>query len=232
MSLVVDLAKQSYDFGLYLTCLSLWNATFELPFGLARAGAAATRTIVDAGDSKGTRKYILTNVCMAFVLENCRRLCRRHFGVIRKCLTIIKAWRVHTAGAAKATAAMVKLGLLNLVRDIVVVLSQHDRSDVVSQVTPKLVFTLHGLPMLTMAVLSALISSTIVCLTVCAQHDMHVLQITIGLLGEGEFNVVSKINNALITAGYTKEATAVGGMCSALTAQALDPLLSLATCPS
>ena len=55
MSLVVDLAKQSYDFGLYLTCLSLWNATFELPFGLARAGAAATRTIVDAGDSKGTR---------------------------------------------------------------------------------------------------------------------------------------------------------------------------------
>lgn len=54
LSLVVDLAKQSYNFGLYLTCLSLWNATFELPFGLARAGAAATRTIVDAGDSKGT----------------------------------------------------------------------------------------------------------------------------------------------------------------------------------
>lgn len=38
------------------------------------------------------------------------------------------------------------------------------------------------------------------------------MQITVGLLGEGEFNVVSKINNALITAGYTKEAAAVGGV--------------------
>ena len=54
VSLVVDLAKQSYDFGLYLTFLATWNATLELPWGLARAGAAATRTIVDAGDAKGT----------------------------------------------------------------------------------------------------------------------------------------------------------------------------------
>ena len=37
------------------------------------------------------------------------------------------------------------------------------------------------------------------------------VQISVGLLGEGEFSVVTKINNALITAGYTKEATAVGG---------------------
>ena len=41
------------------------------------------------------------------------------------------------AGAAKATALLVKLGFLNLVRDIVVKLSQHDRADVVSQVTSK-----------------------------------------------------------------------------------------------
>ena len=54
MSLVVDLAKQSYDFGLYLSFLALWHATLELPLGLARAGAAATRTLVDAGDAKGT----------------------------------------------------------------------------------------------------------------------------------------------------------------------------------
>ena len=38
------------------------------------------------------------------------------------------------AGAAKATALMVKLGLLGLVRDIVAKLSQQGRADVVSQV--------------------------------------------------------------------------------------------------
>lgn len=38
------------------------------------------------------------------------------------------------ADTAKATALMVKLGLLNLVRDIVAKLSQQGRADVVSQV--------------------------------------------------------------------------------------------------
>ena len=38
------------------------------------------------------------------------------------------------AGTAKATALMVKLGLLGLVRDIVAKLSQQGRADVVSQV--------------------------------------------------------------------------------------------------
>ena len=38
------------------------------------------------------------------------------------------------------------------------------------------------------------------------------LQTTVGLLGEGEFKVVSDINNALIEGGYIKEATAVGGV--------------------
>ena len=50
--------------------------------------------------------------------------------------------RLHIAGTAKATALMVKLGLLNLVRDIVANLSQQDRSDVVSQVI--LLLPLHG----------------------------------------------------------------------------------------
>ena len=69
-SLVVDLAKQSYDFGLYLTFLATWHAALELPWGLARAGAAATRTIVDAGDAKGTTHTftgILTSIIMTFV---------------------------------------------------------------------------------------------------------------------------------------------------------------------
>lgn len=39
------------------------------------------------------------------------------------------------AGSARATALMVKLGLTNLVRDIVVKLSHMDRSDVVAQVS-------------------------------------------------------------------------------------------------
>ena len=47
------------------------------------------------------------------------------------------------------------------------------------------------------------------------------MQITVGLLGEGEFSVVSKINNALIAAGYTQEAAAVGGVLHIL-AQAMS----------
>ncbi len=38
------------------------------------------------------------------------------------------------------------------------------------------------------------------------------VQVTVGLLEEGEVGVVSQINNALIKGGYTKEAAAVGGM--------------------
>ena len=41
----------------------------------------------------------------------------------------------HNTGTARATALMVKLGLLNLVRDIVANLSKQDRADVVSQVS-------------------------------------------------------------------------------------------------
>ena len=37
------------------------------------------------------------------------------------------------------------------------------------------------------------------------------LQVTLALLNQGEFSVVSKINNALITAGYTKESADVAG---------------------
>jgi len=38
------------------------------------------------------------------------------------------------AGTAKATSLMVKIGMLNLVRDIVASLSQQGRADVVAQV--------------------------------------------------------------------------------------------------
>ena len=38
------------------------------------------------------------------------------------------------------------------------------------------------------------------------------LQVTLALLNQGEFSVVSKINNALITAGYTKESADVAGL--------------------
>ena len=38
------------------------------------------------------------------------------------------------------------------------------------------------------------------------------LQVTLALLNQKEFAVVSKINNALITAGYTKESADVAGV--------------------
>ena len=53
MSLLGDLAKQTYDFGLYLNLMAMWRGSFALPWGLAAAGAAMTRTFVDAGDAKG-----------------------------------------------------------------------------------------------------------------------------------------------------------------------------------
>ena len=53
MSLLGDLAKQTYDFGLYLNLLAMWRGCFALPWGLTAAGAAMTRTFVDAGDAKG-----------------------------------------------------------------------------------------------------------------------------------------------------------------------------------
>ena len=41
--------------------------------------------------------------------------------------------------------------------------------------------------------------------------SVSAVQVTMGLLEEGEFGVVSQINNALISAGYTKEAADVAG---------------------
>lgn len=41
--------------------------------------------------------------------------------------------------------------------------------------------------------------------------SISAVQVTMGLLEEGEFGVVSQINNALILAGYTKEAADVAG---------------------
>ena len=51
------------------------------------------------------------------------------------------------------------------------------------------------------------------------------LQVTLALLNQGEFSVVSKINNALITAGHTKESADVAGVTPS--DQELRPVLSL-----
>ena len=113
-----------------------------------------------------------------------------------------------------------KLGFLNLVRDIVVKLSQNDRADVVSQVTPRPPDQ-HGLRH---AVASQAAFSTQVGHALDVTEGMFqavcMMQTTVGLLGESEFKVVSDINNALITGGYTKEATAVGGVCFSCPPQA------------
>ena len=58
LQLAKELAKQTAAFGVYLNLQATWAASLALPWGLAAAGAAATRTIVDAGDVKG-------NVCFA-----------------------------------------------------------------------------------------------------------------------------------------------------------------------
>ncbi len=51
--LALELAKQTYRFGPMLNLQATWAASLALPWGLAAAGAAATRTFVDAGDVKG-----------------------------------------------------------------------------------------------------------------------------------------------------------------------------------
>lgn len=45
-------------------------------------------------------------------------------------------WAVRASATAHMTALMVKLGWLNLVRDIVATLSRQERADVVSRVGP------------------------------------------------------------------------------------------------
>ena len=53
LQLAKELAQQSAAFGVYLNLQATWAASLALPWGLAAAGAAATRTFVDAGDVKG-----------------------------------------------------------------------------------------------------------------------------------------------------------------------------------
>ncbi len=53
VDLALELAKQTYRFGPVLNLQATWAASLALPWGLAAAGAAATRTFVDAGDVKG-----------------------------------------------------------------------------------------------------------------------------------------------------------------------------------
>ena len=129
LSLAGDLAKQTYHFGLYLNILATWHGSLALPWGLAAAGAAMTRTFVDSGDVKGAIPCDKGTSVMFLGL-------RRHLPRVRSFnrSRTSEPTRLHIAGTAKATALMVKLGLLNLVRDIVANLSQQDRSDVVSQV--------------------------------------------------------------------------------------------------
>ena len=49
------------------------------------------------------------------------------------------------------------------------------------------------------------------CEDACSGPMTIKVQVTVGLLEEGEVGVVSQINNALLKGGYTKEAAAVGG---------------------
>ncbi len=53
LELTKQLAKQTYNFGLYVNLLAAWHGCLALPWGLAAAGAAATQTFVDANDVKG-----------------------------------------------------------------------------------------------------------------------------------------------------------------------------------
>ena len=53
LRLARELAEQTYDFGLWLNIQATWQASLALPWGLSAAGAAATRTFVDAGDAIG-----------------------------------------------------------------------------------------------------------------------------------------------------------------------------------
>ena len=53
LRLARELAEQTYDFGLLLNFKATWQASLALPWGLSAAGAAATRTFVDAGDPEG-----------------------------------------------------------------------------------------------------------------------------------------------------------------------------------
>lgn len=53
LELAKELARQTYDLGIALNLRVTWEASLALPWGLAAAGAAATKTLVDAGDVKG-----------------------------------------------------------------------------------------------------------------------------------------------------------------------------------
>jgi hypothetical protein len=53
VEVALELAKQTVNFGVYLNLKATWEASLALPWGLAAAGAAATRTFVDAGDVQG-----------------------------------------------------------------------------------------------------------------------------------------------------------------------------------
>ena len=53
LRLARELAEQTYEFGLWLNLKATWQASLALPWGLSAAGAAATRTFIDAGDAEG-----------------------------------------------------------------------------------------------------------------------------------------------------------------------------------
>lgn len=53
LRLARELAEQTYEFGLWLNFKVTWQASLALPWGISAAGAAATRTLVDAGDAPG-----------------------------------------------------------------------------------------------------------------------------------------------------------------------------------
>ena len=77
LQLAKELAQQSIAFGMFLNLQATWAASLALPWGLAAAGAAATRTYVDAGDVKGAVCAVKDNasqqqplVCAGFLSDS------------------------------------------------------------------------------------------------------------------------------------------------------------------
>lgn len=66
-NLALELAKQTVRFGAVLNLQATWAASLALPWGLGAAGAAATRTFVDAGDVQG--ESVMTSTTVASCQE-------------------------------------------------------------------------------------------------------------------------------------------------------------------
>ena len=60
--LVKQLSLQAYNFGLFLNLKATYASALALPWGVGAAGAAATKTFVDAGDDEGRSPTVLMHL--------------------------------------------------------------------------------------------------------------------------------------------------------------------------